>query len=59
MPAKTFLPGCRVTFHPMYPEDGHLWVRTDTINELEKNQAEFIKGLQILLKDGVKDKWIS
>ena len=62
MPTKTFLPGCRVTFHPLYADGdstSHLWVSQSSITELEKNQAEFIKGLQILLKDGIKDKWIS
>lgn len=61
MPTKTFLPGCRITFHEMFSDGDipHYWVRKEVIDDLEKSQVEFIKGLQILLKDGIKDKWIS
>ena len=60
MPSKTFLPGCKVMFHPLY--DGgttdNYCVKKEYIDNLEKNQAEFIKGLQILLENGIQTKWI-
>jgi hypothetical protein len=59
MPTKTFLPGCKVMFHPLY--DGgttdNYCVKKEYIEDLEKNQAQFIKGLQILLENGIKEKW--
>jgi hypothetical protein len=58
MSTKTFLPGNRVTFHPLYSDGGeHLWVRQDTINELEKNQSQFIKALQIVFEQGLNEEW--
>jgi hypothetical protein len=61
MPTKTFLPGCKVTFHELFSDGDtpHYWCRKESIDELEKNQAQFIKGLQILLENGVQPKWIS
>jgi hypothetical protein len=59
MPTKIFLPDCRVMFHPMYPEDGHVWARADAIDSVEKNQAEFKRALQILLENGIKESWLN
>ena len=48
-------------FHPLY--DGgttdNYCVKKEYIDNLEKNQAQFVKGLQILLENGVQPKWIS
>jgi hypothetical protein len=60
MPTKTFLPGCRIMFHEMYSDGdskSHLWVSQSSILDLEKNQSEFIKALQIIMKDGIESKW--
>ena len=60
MPTKIFLPGCRITYHAIFDNGDmatHSWVRTDALEDLEKNQAQFIIGLQMLLENGIKEKW--
>ena len=60
MPTKTFLPGTRVTFHPLYEggdSTSHVWATTSAIEELEKNQAEFIKALRLVMENGMDALW--
>jgi hypothetical protein len=61
MPTKTFLPGNRIAFHMMHSDGdiSHYWVRQDAINDLEKNQEQFIKALQIVFEHGLDDGWIN
>jgi hypothetical protein len=61
MPTKTFLPGNRIPFHVMHSDGdiSHYWVRQDAINDLEKNQEQFIKALQIVFENGIDDRWIN
>ena len=60
MPTKTFLPGCRITYHPIYDSGdttSHVWVRTDSMEELAKSQEQFIKALQIVFENGIREVW--
>ena len=62
MPTKTFLPGTRVTYHPIFNEGDtktHSWVQTDSMEELYKNQEQFIKALQIVFENGIREVWTS
>ena len=61
MPTKTFLPGCRITFHPIYADgdnNTHLWVTKASIEDLEKNQKEFSKALRIVFEHLSDDNWM-
>ena len=60
MPSKTFLPGCKITFHPIYADGDastHLWVTRDSIESLEKEQIQFIMALKLLMENGVSISW--
>ena len=62
MPTKTFLPGCRITYHPIFNEGDtltHSWVRTDSMDELFKSQEQLIKALQLVFENGIREVWTS
>ena len=60
MPTKTFLPGCRVTFRPLYADgdsNTHVWATKASIDELVKSQEQFIAALQIVFENGIREVW--
>ena len=60
MPTKTFLPGCRITYHPIYDNGDtttHSWVQTNSMDELFKSQEQFIKALQIVFENDIREVW--
>ena len=62
MPTKTFLPGCRITYHPIFDSGDtltHSWIRTDAIEELSKSQEQFVKALQLVFENGIREVWTS